>query len=268
VAETGERTEVLKLCATITRIVALGDPHGDLLGLVEVLSREERPENAIVSVGDNVGYADAVASSALCQLLAEKRIPSVLGNHEAWSQGGQLFLAPPGEARKLTDAAAEWCRALPHRLRIEAAHAPELSLSVVHTLPDWAYVNADNAERLASLEDVDVTFCGHSHCPTIYALKKGQGVKVRRLDPDRDVPVKVVMAPGTRYVVDAGSLARPSRARSRPSHERGSYAALDLETRTLRLYSFDKKKRLQELLQQEIDENTRAARKRAAGGAS
>ena len=78
------RTDEVALPPTITRIVAIGDPHGDLAGLAAVLAREERDDTLLVSVGDNVGYGDSVVSSELCRRLAAKKVLSVHGNHEAW----------------------------------------------------------------------------------------------------------------------------------------------------------------------------------------
>jgi predicted phosphodiesterase len=238
------------LAPEVTRLVVLGDPHGDIIGLEEVVAREHGPHIAMLSAGDNVGYADAVISSHLVALLAARGIRSVTGNHEAWSEGGHLFLGPPGAPRQLSPEAWAWCQALPYRLRVVAAALPALRLHLVHTFPEWSYVDAENAERLLDLEQADVVFCGHTHRPAVYTVERGKKTKVKRLDARSAKGIDVKLDPGARYVVDAGSLGRPTVPRLGPCLERGTYAAFDLVTRTVHLRSIDKTPRLQALMQQ------------------
>ena len=151
---------------------------------------------AFVSVGDNIGYADGRLSSFFCQVLEERGIPSVYGNHEDWSRSGRLFLSPPGLPRDLSPEALTWCQGLPYRLRVEGHPALAGGVHVVHTLPDWAYVRADSAVRLADREEARIVFCGHSHKPAIYALgrratpgaRPPPGPPRRRAGPGRSGP--------------------------------------------------------------------------------
>lgn len=231
--------------------MVLGDPHGDLVGLELVLERESKPGTAIVSAGDNVGYADARSSSYLCELLRDAKIPSVLGNHEAWClESGRLQISPPELPRDLSPDALAWCRALPERIDVEAAAWPEAKVAIVHTLPDWAYVDVENAERLAHLHQARITFCGHTHHPAIYTLAPGKRTGVRRLDPRSAMPVELSCRGDARYVVDAGSLARPTNPRRRMCPQRGTYAVLDFEKRTLGLHSLDKGPRMRQLMRE------------------
>ena len=249
-ARLADRTEVLHLPAHVTRIVVLGDPHGDIVGLEEVLAREHGPHVAVLSAGDNVGYADAVVSSNLIAALAARGIRSVTGNHEAWSEAGQLFLSPPGAPRQLTPEAWAWCQALPYRIRIIADAMPGLRLHLVHSFSDWSYVEADSAERLADIEQADVIFCGHTHKAAVHVIQRGaRKPKVKRLDARSKKGIDVRWEPGARYVVDAGSLGRPTVARLGPVLERGTYAVFDLVTRTIELRAIDKTARLQALME-------------------
>jgi predicted phosphodiesterase len=252
------RTDVVALPESKTRIVVLGDPHGDLIGLVEVLEREERPSVQIFSAGDNIGYADGPTSSELCRILAEKKIPSVTGNHEAWSPKGKLFLGPPGAPLELTEEAQAFCRALPYRIRIEAAAARDLKLTLVHTVPEWNYVSPENARGFSAEEDADVIFCGHTHRPAIYTVAPDR-LSVENMSLAWTKPVVVPLEPGKRYIADAGSLARPNSGR-KATLGRGTYAALDLVTRKLEIHAFSKKKRIEELMKMVIEENTKRAR--------
>jgi predicted phosphodiesterase len=246
-----ERCETLSLPSSVKRVVILGDPHGDLVALELLLERELRADTAFVSVGDNVGYADGRTSSYFCQLLVEHKIHSVVGNHEdGCLEDGRLQLSPPGLPRDLTPEALEFCRGLPHRLRIESEALGDLTVGVVHTLPDWAYVKADNAERLAQIEGTALTFCGHTHRPALYTLKATGGVGVRRFDPRGSAPLSATLDPEARLVVDAGSLAKPARPRGSPCPEHGTYAVLDLEALTVRLEVIDKRPRLRQLMKE------------------
>lgn len=244
-----ERTEVVTLPASVTRLVVLGDPHGDIIGLEEAVAREHGPHVAMFSAGDNVGYADAVISSHLIALLAARGIRSVTGNHEAWSEGGRLFLGPPGGPLQLTPEAWAWCQALPFRLRIVAEALPGLRIHLVHTFADWSYVDDENAERLLDTEGADLVLCGHTHRAAVYTVERGKATKARRLDARSKKGIDVKLAPGVRYVVDAGSLGRPTVPRLGPSLEHGTYAAIDLVTRTVQLRGVDKAPRLQALMQ-------------------
>lgn len=242
-------TEVVDLPAHVTRLVVLGDPHGDLIGLEEVLAREAGPHVAVLSAGDNVGYMDAVISSQLVATLAARGIRSVRGNHEAWSEGGRLFLGPPGAPRQLTPEAQAWCEALPYRLKVQAAALPALRIHVVHSFSDWSYVDAESAVHLADVERADVVFCGHTHKPAVHIIERGaRRPKVKRLDPRSNKGLDVRWTPGARFVVDAGSLGRPTVPRLGPCIERGTYAAFDLVARTFELRSVDKGPRLQALM--------------------
>ncbi len=247
------RTDELVLAADKRRLVVLGDPHGDLIALDVVLAREAGPETQIVSAGDNVGYADGTASSMLCRWLHESGVPSVRGNHEAWSAGGRLFLPGPGRTPHLQPEALAWCNGLPERIRVTFEDEPDLRISIVHALPGWGYADTRTAWRLIEHEGADLVFCGHSHRPAIYAVKPPAAgeeprPRVRRLDPKGKTPeVSLPIFPGERAVIDAGSLARPSRPRGGMCPSKATYAVLDRDRRTLQVRCVDKTARAREL---------------------
>jgi predicted phosphodiesterase len=254
-----ERTDFIELPESKKRIVVLGDPHGDLIGLIEVLEREDRPEVQIFSAGDNIGYTDGPTSSEMCRLLVERKIPSVTGNHEAWSPAGKLFLGPPGMSLDLTPEAHAFCQGLPYRLKIRAKAAPDLAFTLIHTVPNWDYVTPENARNFSLVEDADVIFSGHTHRPAVYTISEaGISVEHASLSPKKS-PLRVLLAKGKRYIADAGSIARPNQG-FKAQIEKGSYAALDLEKRILEVHAFSKKERIEELMRRVVEENTRAAR--------
>lgn len=230
------RTVELALPPGTTRVVALGDPHGDVASVERLLA--EQPEGTLaLSVGDNVAAWDLPGSIRLCELLARRRLPSARGNHDAClGEDGEMLLAPPELDARLPPETAAFCRGLPRRLRVSAAG---LALSVVHTLADWSYVSAAAAPRLLDEEQVDLVLCGHSHRPAVYEVGPAGQVVVTAPEA-RACVVTVTLRPGLRWVVDAGSVARPALAGGEEDPARGSYAVLDLAARTVELRVFDK----------------------------
>ncbi len=241
------RTVPLELPDPITRLVVLGDPHGDLAALDSVLARETSPATAFVSVGDNVGYADGPTSSELCRRLQEHGIPSVYGNHEAWLDAdGRLALVVDRDApRQLTPEARAWCRALPLRLRVRFGQAPDLRVVVVHTLiddrgPEWTFITNENAGLVPELEHVDLVLAGHTHGPAIHVLAAGLPARTLRLALDAGASLRVPLEPGRRYVVDAGSLARPGHHPAPGRFDLATYAVVELQPLAVSLHAIAK----------------------------
>ncbi|MGE0712940.1 MAG: metallophosphoesterase [Planctomycetota bacterium] len=233
----------------ITRLVVLGDPHGDLAALEQVVAREAGPQTAFLSVGDNVGYASGPDSSAFCQRLIELGARSVRGNHEEWisAEGELAIVLPPRHSeRRLRPEALAWARALPLALWLRFAAAPRLRVLARHTIgPGWGYVHAGNAAALAYEERAEVVLVGHSHGPSLYAIGEGDPFagEVMRLplassgDEQIELPLP---GPFERLVVDAGSLGRPGHHPEPPALGMASYALLDLVAGTASLRAFVK----------------------------
>lgn len=241
----------------VTRVVALGDPHGDLAGLEGVLRRERATPGALLlSVGDNVGYADGAASSELCARLEREGILSVHGNHEAWMEpdGRLAIVVDRKRPRLLSPEALRWSGALPMRIRLACAAAPDLPISVVHSIlitgeprrEDDAgilheYANTETAPLLVEQEgEARVVLCGHTHGPAIHAVDPRGRVETRRLELEPDAELSLALDGDRRYVVDAGSLARPGHHPEPGRFELGTYAVVDLVARRAHLRAFAK----------------------------
>jgi len=231
----------VELSVNEQRLVVLGDPHGDVPGLEHVLAREDGPAVRFVSVGDNVGYADGQSSSRLCSMLAARRIASVYGNHEEWlGDDGTLAIVRPSEADiRLTEQAFEWCRALPQRLDLGLSAARDWSLAVVHHL-EASYFDfvSNDVRRPIRLHGVDLLFVGHTHGPKVFEWTSDDEVRLHLLDPAATEPLLLELRTGHRYVVDAGSLAKPAHHPQLGNPRRGSYATLDVRERMLALHAF------------------------------
>lgn len=239
----------LDLPPVVTRLVALGDPHGDLLGLEGVLAREPRPPAALLSMGDNVGYEDGPTSSAFVERLVGLGIPSISGNHEDWlDEAGGLSITRDSPHRRLGPAAFAWCRALPLRLHVRLAAAPELKVVAVHTClapgrrQRWPFLDRpEKVEQLLLDEGADVVLTGHTHGPKVWRLGEGGAAAARPLALEPGASLVLPLEPGTRWVLDAGSLGRPGHHPDPGRFDLATYAVLDVARRRLELHAFAKR---------------------------
>ena len=242
------RTDTWTLPPAVTRLVVLGDPHGDLAGLEQVVVAEQGPTTAFVSVGDNVGYADGPQSSRFLARLAELGVRSVYGNHEDWATlDGRLFLVEPrGADRQLSPAAIAWCEALPARLDVVFASAPGWRVRVAHTdlgkgvEPEWPFMNDALVASFPADEGVDLVLFGHSHGAAIYRIDAAGAVTSTRLSLTGAERQAVRLDFGASFAVDAGSLGRPGYHPHPTRRGLGTYAVVDAVGRTVMLVAIDK----------------------------
>jgi len=240
----------LDLPPGVTRLVALGDPHGDLPGLEGVLAREPRPPAAFLSMGDNVGYEDGPASSAFVARLAALGIRSVLGNHEDWlDDEGGLSIVQDSPERRLTPAAFAWCRTLPLRLHLRLAAAPGLKVVAAHTClapgrrQRWPFLDRpEKVEQLVLDEGAQVVLTGHTHGPKVWRVPRDPDLRATAtlLELEPGARLVVPLEPEVRYVLDAGSLGRPGHHPDPGRFDLATYAVLDVARRQLELHAFQK----------------------------
>lgn len=233
----------LVLPAHVTRLVVLGDPHGDLDGVARVVAHEDDGRTLPVCVGDVVGYADGPTSSALCAWLAERHIPTVQGNHEDWAlpTGTLAILATRHAPRQLTDAAHSWIDALPHALDLRDARDQPVAL-VVHSIrePAWDWIDLHNVAAYAGvLGRPRLILAGHSHRPKL--LHVDGHVTRTAFDFRRDASVEGYLPTEGTLVLDAGSVGRPSAYESGAEADGDEwrhwivYGVVDLTRRTVSL---------------------------------
>jgi predicted phosphodiesterase len=236
------RTDVFKLGLDIERVVFLGDPHGDVDALEQVLELETSPNTAFVSVGDNIGYASANKCSALIETLKAHNIPSVWGNHEHWSKDdGTLFMMKdPKGSRVLTEDAVLFCKSLPRKIKIESEYLPDKSIYVQHSIFDtktqeWDWITSNNASKFVF---ADIVVTGHSHKLGLHIISKDTPVVTVSLSSVEcaSFPIQHKF----KYVLDSGSLARADG--EYPGFKRGTYSVINLKTKTLEIKRFIKEK--------------------------
>jgi len=191
----------------MSRIAVLSDIHSNLHALSAVWRRiDELGLDDVYCLGDIVGYG---ARPAEClQMIRDKGVTSVQGNHDALVADGSLSLdfniyslAAVEHNRALLDTEAkQWLAALPttHRLDAEALF--------VHGAPDdrdryLVYLD-DLQEASESVRQVDgpgVCFFGHTHHPVVF---DGQGF-------ERVKQKTFFFEPGQRNLVNPGSVGQP-----------------------------------------------------------
>ncbi|MBI1798717.1 MAG: metallophosphoesterase family protein [Candidatus Eisenbacteria bacterium] len=204
----------------------VSDIHGNLEALEAVLADLERHRPAsVVCLGDFVGYG---ASPNECiERLRPRLEAAVVGNHDLAACGKlrlggfnhEAAMAARWTDTSLTAENREWLERLPFS-------APWRGALLVHSSPlhpeEWNYVlsPADAEAEMASCEE-SLVLVGHSHYPGTFELDGGRARYSRTPD--------VRMAPGRRYLVNAGSVGQP-----RDGDPRAGYLLFDDRTRELR----------------------------------
>jgi diadenosine tetraphosphatase ApaH/serine/threonine PP2A family protein phosphatase len=203
------------------RYAILSDIHGNLEALRAVLDDCAGRADAVLCLGDTVGYgADPLAC---VELIAERAQAIVGGNHEHAVAGrlGLTWFNPYARA------AAEWTRerldedhraylgALP--LLTEVADA-----TLVHASPaqpdEWDYlVTAEDGFAAFSHFATRWCFVGHSHVPGAWSLGSA--------GPEHHPDAALLQSErGRRYIVNVGSVGQP-----RDRDPRAAYALWDVE---------------------------------------
>jgi len=158
------------------RFAVIADVHGNLEALEAVLNELEKlGVDQIFSLGDIVGY-NANPNECL-DVLRERGVPSVLGNHDAavcgledpWFFRAAARTAAEWSSEQLRDDNREFLKALPEEMTFNT-----VCLGVHGSLTskdDYIIDWLDAMRQLEYLEDrpIDICFFGHSHRPAIFS---------------------------------------------------------------------------------------------------
>jgi diadenosine tetraphosphatase ApaH/serine/threonine PP2A family protein phosphatase len=203
------------------RYAILSDIHGNLEALRAVLADCHDRADAVLCLGDTVGYgADPLAC---VELVADRAQAIVGGNHEH-AVAGRLDLA---WFNRFARAAAEWTRDRlddDHRAYLAALSltAEVEDATLVHASPaqpdEWDYlITAEDG--LAAFAHFTTRWCfvGHSHTPGAWSLGS-TGLE------HQPAAASVQSERGRRYIVNVGSVGQP-----RDRDPRAAYGLWDVE---------------------------------------
>jgi diadenosine tetraphosphatase ApaH/serine/threonine PP2A family protein phosphatase len=213
------------------RLGVISDIHANLEALQATLATlEVAGVDEVVCCGDVVGYG---ASPNECvSLLRARKIPTVLGNHDA-------AVVDDGAASTFNEMARDaidWTRrALTDDNRTWLAKRPlqftRHGLLFVHSSPRepelWSYVlTFADARACFDCFEEPACFIGHSHQPFFLALE-GDDVHLLRTP-------EVALDSGVRHLVNVGSVGQP-----RDRDPRAACVIVDLAERAMRLVRVD-----------------------------
>lgn len=159
------------------RLGLLGDIHGDIRALETALRHlEDQGIAHILCAGDVVGYG--AQPDAVAELLIEKQIPCVRGNHDRWALEKRRVIGLHGwKPARLKDETWAFLESLPESHTHEAAGRV---IRVFHGSPasDMEFVTPykplpESVERFWDDDPADVLVLGHSHIPMIDRSLRG-----------------------------------------------------------------------------------------------
>lgn len=189
------------------RYAVLGDIHANLEALRAVLTEIDRlGVDGLACVGDVVGYC---ADPAECiDLLREREPVSVIrGNHDdAASRDDETpgfnpvaTVALEWTRRNLSPEQKEWLRSLPLTDRI--GDDVTLCHASLESPGRWSYLLDENDVRpTLDMLDTQVCFYGHVHVPKVFS---------NREDENGESYTRLRLDPGTRYLINVGSVGQP-----------------------------------------------------------
>jgi predicted phosphodiesterase len=191
------------------RLAVISDIHGNLEAFREVLIDIDTTHiDQVVCLGDNVGYGPE--PEAVVKLLRERRIPSVMGNHE-------LGITDPGIIRWF-NSSAQASLLLTRRLISDDTYAFITGLPATLVLVDCLGVHGcppdsitrylfdvDKEELLVLLKNLTqrLVFVGHTHDLELIGWDGLELVR-RELGPG-----VVTLQQSHRYLVNVGSVGQP-----------------------------------------------------------
>ncbi|MEQ8578092.1 MAG: metallophosphoesterase family protein [Balneola sp.] len=199
----------------MTRIAIISDIHANLPALEAVfLELDKYKPDKWLCLGDIVGYGPY--PSECIDLIKERKIQTVLGNHDAGVAGiiGLNHFRDPNRKlialtrKKLSKDQLEWLKELPVKIENTKENYVAVHASPIEPLK-WAYVDsAIKARKIIDKLNHKICFVGHTHMPAIVADRIG----VMNFEKDY------------RYLINPGSVGQ-----SRDGDYRASCMLLDIE---------------------------------------
>jgi diadenosine tetraphosphatase ApaH/serine/threonine PP2A family protein phosphatase len=215
------------------RVALISDIHSNLHALQAVLAEiENRRPDSIFALGDLVGY-NAFPCEVL-EIIASKKIPSIMGNHDIVCCGLENPIWFNAAARE----AALWTRSkLPKQYREYLNRLPndamvQPDIFAVHGSPlsrdDYIMDLMDALKAFQELPDQSIRIClyGHTHLPALFS-EHGPSL-------DSAGAGKHALFPRNRYFINPGAVGQP-----RDGDPRASFAILDTEELSFEIVRVD-----------------------------
>lgn len=203
------------------RYAVISDTHANIDALETVLDVVDRSNiDQVVCLGDVVGYN--AAPNECCKVLRERRIPTILGNHDAvacgleepWGFNPVALNAALWTRDALDEENTEWLRSLPDALNFG-------DFVAVHGAPKnhntYLFTWEDVLPHLYFLEEQNCEVCmvGHTHSPGIFS-EDG----VYTVDDDS----RFELGHGKGFFINPGAVGQP-----RDGDPRAAFGILDTE---------------------------------------
>ncbi|HEX2643571.1 MAG TPA: metallophosphoesterase family protein [Thermoanaerobaculia bacterium] len=216
------------------RYLILSDMHGNWDAFEAVLRKARRKRfEAVLVLGDLVGYGAAPNQVVEAVRSLSSRVFTVRGNHDkvvAGIDSGENFnqaalTAARWTTARLTASNRRFVRDLP-----EGPLQVEPGIAICHGSPidEDMYVFSDmDAYEIFSGFNMPVTFFGHTHIPSLFALE-GRHLGLMAL---RGNGGRIVLHPEGRYLLNPGSIGQP-----RDRDPRASFMTYDSQRRIVRWY--------------------------------
>ena len=197
----------------------ISDVHANLEALTAVLIKiDEIGVDQVVCLGDVVGYN--ASPNECCEIIRERGIPSILGNHDAvaceveepWGFNPVALAAAMWTREKLSEDNIDWLKSLPDALNF----GPFVG---VHGAPKnhntYLFTWEDILPHLSFLEEQNCSICmvGHTHSPAIFSTDG-----VYTVDDDS----RFALGSNKSFFINPGSVGQP-----RDRDPRAAFGLLD-----------------------------------------
>jgi predicted phosphodiesterase len=220
------------------RALILSDIHGNLEALNAVLEAAAGSYDTVWNLGDIVGYG--ASPNQVIDIIRPLAALNVRGNHDRVCCGltSAVGFNPVARAavtwtrEELTPANLEWLREVPSGpLHPEhAANPDQADVTCAHGSPlneDHYILNMRDAWAPLQQMTTAITFFGHTHVQGGFSQKEHDWheVRPRYPSPDDAQSWTLEIPPGTRHLINPGSIGQP-----RDCDWRAAYAIYDSET--------------------------------------
>jgi len=217
------------------RYLILSDIHSNLEALEKCLELAEGRYDQVLCLGDLVGYGPD--PNTVIGRIRRHAMLIVRGNHDKACCG----LVDPQEFNVLALLAADWTRShlTPEHFEflrgLPSGPVALEGFELVHGSPadeDEYIFDSLEAARAFEVVTSPLVFFGHTHRQGGFLLGSDQRLQGIRTPPKKDgEPASVSLEPGTRYLINPGSVGQP-----RDSDWRAAFAIFDADERRVDYY--------------------------------